>query len=108
MDQWYAMAGATVIGGTFAPKGGHTPWEPARHGSAILHGPSVHNFTAPFAALDRAGGALAVADPASLARALERLDTEAQARCAAVAAEVLAPEGNGAEVVAAILRAVKG
>lgn len=108
MDQWYAMAGATVIGGTFAPKGGHTPWEPARQGSAILHGPSVHNFAAPFAALDRAGGALAVADPAALAGALEGLDATAQARCAAVAAEVLAPEGDGAEVVAAILQAVKG
>ncbi len=109
MDQWYAMAGATVIGGTFAPKGGHTPWEPARHGSAILHGPSVHNFAAPFAALDRAGGARAVAaDPAALARALDGFDAAAQARCAALATEVLAPEGDGAEIVAAILRAVKG
>ncbi len=108
MDQWYGMAGATVIGGTFAPKGGHTPWEPARFGSAMLHGPSVHNFAAPFAALDRAGGALAVADPPALARALDGLDAAAQARCAAVAAEVLAPQGDGAEIVAAILRAVKG
>lgn len=108
MDQWYGMAGVTVIGGTFAPKGGHTPWEPARLGSAILHGPSVHNFAAPFAALDRAGGAVAVADRAGLARALQGFDPTAQARCAAIAAEVLAPEGDGAAVVAAILQAVKG
>lgn len=108
MEQWYAMAGATVIGGTFEPRGGHTPWEPARQGSALLHGPSVHNFAAPFAALDRAGGALAVRDSAGLARILNSLDAAAQARCAAVASEILTPTDNGAEVVAAILQAVKG
>lgn len=108
MDHWYAMAGATVIGGSFAPKGGHTPWEPARHGSAILHGPSLHNFAAPFAALDRAGGARAVADGPGLARALQGLDGAAQARLAAAAAEVLAPEGDGAAVVAALLQTLKG
>lgn len=108
MAHWYGMAGATVIGGSFAAKGGHTPWEPARQGSAILHGGSVHNFAAPFAALDRAGGALAVADAAELARALQGLDGMAQARMAAVAAEVLAPEADGAEVVAAILQGIRG
>ncbi len=108
MGHWYAMAGATVIGGSFAARGGHTPWEPARQGSAILHGPSVHNFTGPFAALDRAGGALAVRDAAGLAAALDSLDSAAQARLAAVATEVLAPEDDGAEVVAAILQAIRG
>ena len=108
MGHWYAMAGATIIGGSFAPKGGHTPWEPARQGSAILHGPEVANFAAPFAALDRAGGALAVTDAVSLANALQGLDGAAQTRAAAVAAEVLAPEGDGAEVVAAILQAIRG
>ena len=108
MDHWYQMAGVTVIGGSFAPKGGHTPWEPAHHGSAILHGPSLHNFTPPFAALDRAGGALAVVDGRGLAQALRGLDAVAQARLAGVAAEVLAPEGDGSEVVGAILQAVRG
>ena len=108
MDHWYQMAGVTVIGGSFAPKGGHTPWEPAHHGSAILHGPSLHNFTAPFAALDRAGGAIAVADGPALAAALRGLDAAAQARLAATAAEVLAPDGDGAEVVGAILQAIRG
>ena len=108
MDHWYQMAGVTVIGGSFAPKGGHTPWEPAHHGSAILHGPSLHNFTAPFAALDRAGGAIAVADGPALAAALRGLDAATQARLAATAAEVLAPDGDGAEVVGAILQAIRG
>lgn len=108
MDHWYRMAGATVIGGSFAAKGGHTPWEPASQGSAIVHGPSLHNFAAPFAALDRAGGALAVADGAGLAAALGGLDAARQSRLAAIAAEVLAPDGDGTEIVAAILQAVRG
>jgi 3-deoxy-D-manno-octulosonic-acid transferase len=108
MSSWYAMAGATVIGGSFAAKGGHTPWEPARQLSAILHGPSLHNFAAPFAALDRAGGAIAVSDSETLARALDTLDAAAQARLAKIAAQVLAPEGDGAEVVAALFQWLKG
>ena len=108
MSSWYAMAGATVIGGSFAAKGGHTPWEPARQLSAILHGPSLHNFAAPFAALDRVGGAIAVSDSETLARALDTLDAAAQARLAKIAAQVLAPEGDGAEVVAALFQWLKG
>ena len=108
MAHWYGMAGATVIGGSFAPKGGHTPWEPARQGSAILHGPSVHNFSGPFAALDRAGAALALRDGAGLSAALGALDATAQARLAGLATQVLAPEGDGADVVGAILQAIKG
>lgn len=108
MALWYAMAGATVIGGSFVPRGGHTPWEPARQGSAILHGPSVANFDAPFAALDRSGAALVASDAAGLARALQGLDAPSQARMAKLAAEVLAPQGDGAEVLAVLLRAIKG
>jgi 3-deoxy-D-manno-octulosonic-acid transferase len=107
MALWYAMAGATVIGGSFAAKGGHTPWEPARQHSAILHGPSLHNFAAPFAALDRAGGAIAVADAAALTKALEAMDATAQAQLAEIASQVLAPQDDGSEVVAALLQRLK-
>lgn len=103
MDHWYAMAGACVIGGTFADRGGHTPWEPARHGSAILHGPSLHNFAPPFAALDRAGAALATQDGDSLGAALRGLNAARQAALAASASEILAPEGDGGAVIDRIL-----
>jgi 3-deoxy-D-manno-octulosonic-acid transferase len=103
MDHWYAMAGACVIGGTFTDRGGHTPWEPARHSSAILHGPSLHNFAPPFAALDRAGAALAATDSASLGAALRGLDAERQAALAASARAVLAPVGDGSAVINRIL-----
>jgi 3-deoxy-D-manno-octulosonic-acid transferase len=105
MDHWYAMAGVCIIGGTFADKGGHTPWEPARQGAAILHGPSVANFAAPFAALDAAGGAMAVTE-ATLTQALAGMDAARQAQMAAMAADVLRPQGDPAALVAAIVAAV--
>lgn len=108
MDHWYAMAGACVIGGTFAPRGGHTPWEPARHGMALMHGPSVSNFAAPFAALDRAGGAIAARDGADLAQALAALTPARQTEMATAAAAVLAPSDDGQAVVAALVQAIRG
>ncbi|MTD99279.1 3-deoxy-D-manno-octulosonic acid transferase [Paracoccus sp. YIM 132242] len=72
MDRWYAAAGLCLVGGSLAQRGGHTPWEPAAHASAILHGPHVGNFTQGYAALDAAGAARQV-DAASLADQLIRL-----------------------------------
>lgn len=106
MAAWYAMAGACLIGGTFAPKGGHTPWEPAQAGCAILHGPDVSNNAAPFAALDAAGGALRVARPEDLGAALAGLSPARQAGLAARAAAALPPDAGGAAVVQAILSAM--
>ena len=102
MDHWYAMAGVCIIGGTFADRGGHTPWEPARHGAAIVHGPSVANFAAPFAALDAAGGALAVTHD-SLAQELAGLTATRQTEMAAVASDILRPAGDARALVAALL-----
>lgn len=90
MDLWYRAACATVIGGSFVPKGGHTPFEPAAHGSALLHGPSVHNFAEVFAALDAAGGAEPAA-AADLAARLDGLTDSRRAAMTAAAAEVLRP-----------------
>ena len=102
MDHWYAMAGVCLIGGTFAEKGGHTPWEPARHDAAILHGPSVANFAAPFAALDAAGGALAVTET-GLAQALAGMDAARQDRMAAKARAALRSGEDAAALLAALL-----
>lgn len=60
MDLWYRAATATIVGGSFVPKGGHTPYEPAAYESAILHGPDVSNFTEVYASLDANGGALKI------------------------------------------------
>lgn len=102
MDLWYAKAGVCVLGGTFADKGGHTPWEPARHGCAILHGPSVWNFAATFAALDAAGAAKTVT-AASLTDALTMLDAAAQDRMAVAAQAILRASGDPTGLLARIL-----
>ena len=102
MDLWYAHCGAVVIGGTFADLGGHTPWEPMRHRTAILHGPSLQNFAAQFAALDAAGGALPVSAD-SLAGQLTDLDGPAQDALADTAKAVLQAQGD----VSAVLMRIK-
>ncbi|VDS10457.1 3-deoxy-D-manno-octulosonic acid transferase [Paracoccus haematequi] len=80
MDRWYAAAGICFVGGSLTDRGGHTPWEPAAHGCAILHGPHVGNFRDAYAALDDAGGAWSV-DAAGLADQAARLaEDSAQAR----------------------------
>lgn len=106
MDHWYGMAGATVIGGTFADRGGHTPFEPAAQGSAILHGPSVANFAEAFASLDAADAAIPLAGAEDLAAALSGLDAERQARLSAAARTVLLPREDEAALIAAIRAAL--
>ena len=93
MDLWYAQCGACIIGGTFADKGGHSPWEPVRHACAILHGPSTANFAAPFATLDAAQAALPVARE-SLAQALSQLDAAQQDRLSDVATACFRANGS--------------
>ena len=103
MDLWYARCGICLIGGTLVDKGGHTPWEPARHHAAILHGPSLRNFAQPFADLDAAGAALPVT-AATLAQILRGLDGPQQDRMAIAAAQFLRASGDGAALITTICR----
>ncbi|MFN3278080.1 MAG: 3-deoxy-D-manno-octulosonic acid transferase [Paracoccus hibiscisoli] len=57
MARWYARAGLCIIGGSIADHGGHTPWEPAAHACALLHGPHLGNFIEAFDALHAQGAA---------------------------------------------------
>ena len=93
MAIWYPAAGLCFVGGSLAPRGGHTPFEPVAHGAVILHGPSLQNFADAYRALDRSGGALCVQGADSLAHALAALigDADAQAAIAAQARTALAP-----------------
>jgi 3-deoxy-D-manno-octulosonic-acid transferase len=89
MDLWYARCGTCLVGGSLVPRGGHTPWEPARFGCAILHGPHVANFAGPYAALADGGGAVALAGPEELGPALRGLDPQRQASLGQTAARIL-------------------
>lgn len=102
MDLWYARAGACFVGGSLAPKGGHTPWEPARFACAILHGPSVGNFAGPYAALDSIG-AVRVDTAEALRGALDGLSAARQEALAAQAARILTTSGDPSALIHAIL-----
>lgn len=111
MALWYQAAGLTFVGGSLVDRGGHTPYEPAAQGSAILHGPHVANFEAAYAQLDREKGACRAEDGAGLARLLAGLvgDRAAQEALAANARAALAslaarPEGLLSSILAEIAR----
>ncbi|EEW25702.1 3-deoxy-D-manno-octulosonic acid transferase [Rhodobacter ferrooxidans] len=108
MAGWYGMAGVTIIGGSFGEAGGHTPYEPAALGSALIHGPSVANFAESFAALDAGGAAVSVADGKGLAGALLALDAGEQQRLAARAQAVLVPGDDATALLEAIRAALSG
>lgn len=90
MHLWYASAGITFVGGSLTDRGGHTPYEPAAFGSAILHGPDTANFRAAYQRLTEARAAVCVRDATQLARAIDDLDTaEKQRHMAALAQQAL-------------------
>jgi 3-deoxy-D-manno-octulosonic-acid transferase len=86
---WYRLCPIAVVGGTFAPYGGHNVLEPARLGCAVLCGPDVRNIAALVAEMVEAGALIQVNDEAALGEALAALfefpDRLAQARAAAAA-----------------------
>jgi len=102
MALWYAMAGATVIGGSFVPLGGHTPYEPMAAGSAILHGPHMENFAEAAAALAAHAAALPVTDR-TLGAALAALAPARQQALAQAARRALAPDGDADAMLARLL-----
>jgi 3-deoxy-D-manno-octulosonic-acid transferase len=105
MAAWYGLAGVTFVGGSLVDKGGHTPFEPAHAGSAILHGPYVANFARPYEVLADAAAARAVTDADSLAAAFLALtaDDVAAAAQAARARTALVRLGTGSDGLDAFL-----
>ncbi len=91
---FYRLAPVSFVGGSFAPIGGHNPLEPARLGSAILHGPHQFNFQEVSDALASAGGAEEVEDAAALASAIMALrkEPDLRKRMVEAAARVAAAE----------------
>jgi len=73
MGLLYRLAPVVFMGGSLVKHGGQNPIEPAKLGSAILHGPYVSNFAAIYGELNRMRGAATVTDAASLANSVERL-----------------------------------
>ncbi len=108
MGLWFDLCPVSFVGGSLVPGiGGHNAYEPALHGSAILHGPHVGNFADLYARLDAAGAAQPVTDAASMAAVLGRVLGDAGARRALTeaASGVLAAEADGVAATAALILA---
>lgn len=106
MGLWFDLCPVSFIGGSLVQGiGGHNAYEPALHGSAILHGPHVGNFADLYARLDGAGAARVVGDAAALAHAVAALsgDPAARAGLTAAAEAVLAAEADGVAETAGLI-----
>lgn len=108
MPLWYTLAGACFVGGSLVDKGGHTPFEPAQFGCAILHGPHLRNFAEAYAALDAADGAIAVATAEDLGQALTTLDARRREDLATNADVALATIRPGLDPLLAALAEATG
>ena len=93
---FYRVAEAAFVGGSLVPHGGQNPLEPARLGTALVHGPAMFNFTEIAAELAAAGGARRVADRDELVAAIGLLlsDDEARREQTARAAAVASARGG--------------
>ena len=104
---WFALAPLVFLGGSLVPIGGHNPYEPALSGAAVLHSPHVVNAADAYAGFDASGGAVMVADAASLARAVVGLITGPDLQSMRSAAKAHANAQNGdLPALAAELRAL--
>jgi len=93
---FYRLAPIVFMGGSLVPHGGQNPIEPAKLGTAIVHGPHVFNFTEVYDAFDRAGGARVAAGEKELVLEIGRLlkDTRERQVSIAAAEQVVADLGG--------------
>ncbi|MGH1331549.1 MAG: 3-deoxy-D-manno-octulosonic acid transferase [Paracoccaceae bacterium] len=70
---WYRIAPVSFLGGSFAGKSSHNPYEAAALGSAVVHGPNVAQFRSAYSRLATAGATTMVRSEAELAHAIEML-----------------------------------
>jgi 3-deoxy-D-manno-octulosonic-acid transferase len=92
---FYRLAGIAFVGGSLSRRGGHNPFEPARLGCAVLHGPDMTNCAGMAAALAAAGASEVVTDEAELARAVSALISCPRLRAERSAAAARAAAGCG-------------
>ncbi|QYK40138.1 MAG: 3-deoxy-D-manno-octulosonic acid transferase [Paracoccaceae bacterium] len=76
---WYRLSPVVLVGGGFGV-GGHNPWEGARLGAALLHGPDVRNFASDYRAFHAESAARSVTGPAEIIAALDDAEMPAMAR----------------------------
>lgn len=103
---FYRLTSIIFVGKSLVENGGgQNPIEPAKLGSAILHGPHVQNFEEVYAELGASGGSVSVAGGGDLARALARLfsDPSQLRQMARAAAETVEGLGGATRRIEAAL-----
>ena len=96
---YYRLAGVAFVGKSLAAQGGQNPIEPAKLGSAILHGPHVENFEEVYRELDASCGAAEVRDVGALAEAVGALlsDVSSMRKMARAASETVERVGGACD-----------
>lgn len=72
MGLWYRLVPVSMLGGSWAPVGGHNPHEALALGCHVLHGPNIWNFTESYDDLDAQNLTEQVITAQDLAQAISR------------------------------------
>ncbi len=104
MALWYASAAVTFVAGSLVPVGGHTPYEPAGFGSAIIHGPMYSNFEEAYARLLAEKGSVQAENAEEIAAAwIALLDPDTRSAQVKAAQKALFEGGDKARVIGGII-----
>lgn len=99
LSRLYALADIAVVGGSFVPKGGQNPIEPAACGTPVLFGPDMHDFPDVSKWLIDAGGAVQARNEEDLYATCHRLLADPQeARMMGDRARRVVTDNQGATV----------
>jgi 3-deoxy-D-manno-octulosonic-acid transferase len=97
LSRLYALADVAIVGGSFVPKGGQNPIEPAACGKPILFGQDMHDFPDVSRWLLDAGGAVQIRTEQELYAECRRLLADPQrARMVGDRARHVVTESQGA------------
>jgi 3-deoxy-D-manno-octulosonic-acid transferase len=92
---WYRLSRVAMVGGSWAPVGGHNPYEATALGCTVLHGPQVSNFSESYADLDAQGLSVLAVEAQQIATTVTEVwaatDTSTQASTTRPAERSLAP-----------------
>jgi 3-deoxy-D-manno-octulosonic-acid transferase len=73
MGLWYRLAPVAMVGGSWAPVGGHNPHEPLALDCRVVHGPHVWNFAESYQALQTQRLSQMAVDSALIAEAISAI-----------------------------------
>jgi 3-deoxy-D-manno-octulosonic-acid transferase len=101
---FYRLTLISFVGGSITEKGGHNPLEPARLGTAILHGPHVFNFVETYKVMRSGGGSALVRNERELAAAVRRLMGDEKTRLAMSSSAQNTAEANAERVLQDVVK----